>query len=60
MLGKQGLAIRGDVYYTSMMTITLDLLLISLRDYLVQFPSDPMVNILLVTSDSSIQRLVNQ
>ena len=60
MLIKQGLAIKGVVYYNSIMTTTLDLLLILLRDYLVQFSFKSTMNILLVISNSSIQIQVNQ
>ena len=60
MLINQGFAIRGGVYYSSMITTTLDSLLIGLKDYLIQFLYEPKINILLVTSDSFVRRQVNQ
>ena len=56
MLINQDFAIQGGVYYISMMSIILILFLISIRDYLCQFPYVSALNVLLIISDTSIHQ----
>ena len=54
MLINKGITIKGGVYYNSMVITTLELFLVSIKDYFSQFLHEPIVNTMSITSKTSI------
>ena len=60
MFIKNEVSIKDVVYYGLIMKTILKSLIISLRGYLVRYPYEPIVNILIIIKDIIIRRKANQ